>query len=631
MLHRLTIGLLALLASCCLCAQGVAVGAVPVQAELLTVLDVKHTSAGEPVLLRVILPWKGPDCDLRAGSIVQGHVTSVQQRSKLVPDSELQVVFTLAECNRRPAEKREFELIALIAATGSLTQTDSAEVPPLANAPVSLSTPTGGSLNGFRTLSSAVGYYQDSISSVPRTPASVRPGQALGMRGVSLGVGTGAEGATAIRATRQELRLERGTYAILLPARVVTRAASASAPALKEREEPAEASVPTPPAAEPPLDTDVCNGTCHLAAQDVAVTSLSATLPLAQLGYIPREAVDRTAFADEAVLTWLDTDTLLCTFDLHSLRTRGSSGREPTRLVRAALIDPKTYRVKRVVDWRVHAAGPYLWRLAADRIAVESAGRLRILNAQLALIATLPLDGRLLWVVTSPSAAHLAVGTLHERHTPELHAMLEKALASQPEEDTLVRVYDAAFHVVHEAQRSSNAPMPAFSDDGELRTHFLKAGRWEILEDSWQHAERSVAKVSSTCQPRLSAPVPGDIFAVGCSMNSPGHWYRVLKQDGHVLLKGDSPSSEIEQSLAGSAQGNFALRIIRAHQPLAEESGFNRNLLTDQQIFIYDPHGVHLHTVTTGDFAMEKHSFSLAPGGATLALLGRGDIQFYRW
>ena len=65
----------------------------PVQAELVQRLDASRVKVGDPILAKLQSPWKSPACDLRTGSIIEGHIVTQRAHSKTEKISELGVIF----------------------------------------------------------------------------------------------------------------------------------------------------------------------------------------------------------------------------------------------------------------------------------------------------------------------------------------------------------------------------------------------------------------------------------------------------------------------------------------------------------------------------------------------------------
>ena len=612
----------------------------PLQTELIGPLDGSRVHPGSPVLVRVDLDWSAPGCRLVAGSIVQGHVVGMAKRSKGVKDAEVQLVFDAADCDGHPGTPRGFSLVALVGPAGGTSQTGQSGVsegPPLAGAP-------GLSIaGGLRSVSAASAITTGQVSPTRSLPSRILPGQVVDIRRVALSVGTGVDGATVIVALGHDTRLEAATSLILVPRPSGTLLGSGAATPTGSVPEPA-AGLPAAGAAtskstaapvpEPPDETEVCSGVCTTVGGMAATVAASANsaearLPIGALGYAPRVRRQAPTFDDETTLTYLDAHNLLCTFDPHQLRQRPGSNEEVSRTIRAVLIDPGTHTVKRVLEWRVRGDAQYLWRLAGGRVLVHMGRELRLFDAELRPLRSIAVEGRVAWVASSPSSDHVAVGTIRERYADFVYRELQSTASEQPTEDVDVRIFDSDFHLLLTTHRSSHTLVPVLSDAGELRVHALGRGRWRLAEYHWDQTERTVAAVKSACRPVLSTPEHGLIFAVGCA-SSGGRWYRMLRSDGHPVLKGDSPSDELEQSALGTADGAFAVRIVKAARAMSYGQPFNRSDLTREEIAVYrSADGANLATISSSDFAVSQLSYALSPAGNQMVLVGQDAVLFY--
>ena len=171
--------------------------------------------------------------------------------------------------------------------------------------------------------------------------------------------------------------------------------------------------------------------------------------------------------------------------------------------------------------------------------------------------------------------------------------------------------------------------VPVLSDEGELRVRGIGKGRWKITAYGWDQTEHPIVTAKSTCRPVLSAPAHGLIFAVGCSPSG-GRWYRMLRPDGHPVLKGESPSDELEQSALGVTDKAFAVRVVKAARAMNYGQPFNRSDLTKEEIAVYrSSDGATLSGVSSDDFALSQLSYALAPSGDQMALVGHDSILFY--
>ncbi len=607
----------------------------PLQTELIGPLDLSRVHEGSSVLLRVDLAWSGTGCVLRAGGIVRGHVVRVERRSKQVKSSEVELRFDAADCNGQPEVPFRLRLVALVEPAGGTYSpggSGTSEAPPLADA-VGLS--SGG---GVRSASAASAINDAGTVVARNLPSRITPGQVIGIGTDDAADGGGGEhGDCGGRARR-----------------------------------------PAGAGDEPDFDGDAGGGggrgegggtagwgeaICGCAGGDsgcggggsgggaggrdggllgclqrgerdggaagpAQASALQAKLPLGSLGYAPRERRRAPAFDNDTTLTYLSATSLLCTFDPHELRQR-RSGAEAGRTIRVVLIDPTTHSVKRVMRWRVEADDQYLWPLGGGRVLVHMGHELRLLDSELRPLRSVGAESRVAWVVSSPLGEHIAVGMVKERHSERVHRELEESMAREPEEDVEVRLLDGDLKPVLTAMRSSETAAPVLTDAGELRVRAGKRGQWRITEYRWDKTERTLASATSACRPILSAPERGVIFAVGCTRTG-GRWYRALGPDGHALLKGESPSDEIEQTAEGTTDGTFAVRIVKTAKPWTYGQPFTREDLLKEEIAVYrGSDGRSVAAVTSDDFTLSQHSFALSPGGDQLSLAGADSILFY--
>lgn len=639
----------------------------PLQAELVAPLDISHVHIGSPVPVRVDLEWAASGCILRAGSIVQGHVVELTKRSKGVKDSELQLVFDAADCEDHHESSFLFTLVAVVGVGGgspSTGQSGVSEAPPLADA---IGNAIGGP-GGIRSAQTASAINSGFNLPVRRLPSQILPGQVLGVRKTVLSVGTGEKGATIIKGLGHNVRLEQGTSLILTHGMIITSASATAktngrstatsdrvpsrpggfsmsatggggselvATGISRAEKTtAPTSADVVPVPEPIDETSICTGLCNVIGGSASEgntqdSAAIASIPLKRWGYSPRNKREAVSFDYETNLIYLDSHNLLCTFDPHQLRERVGFDQEAVHTIRVVLVDPETYSIKQVMEWRVRGDKQYLWRLADGKFLVHVGRELREFGVQLKMLRSIPLDGKVAWVVASPTGDHIAVGTVRERYSQAALRDLEAVLPSPPEEDIEVRVFNKDNAVILTAQQSSKLPQPVLSDSGELRLHGDGHTHWKISEYRWDRTEHPIAATTSACRPLLTTLARDLIFAVGCT-SSGGWWYRMLRADGHPLLKGESASNEIQHYAEGTVGGDFAVRTIKAVSSMSYGQPFTKADLAQEKIAIYrNQDGAHLATVATSDFALSQLAFALSPTGDQIAIIGNSSILFY--
>ena len=627
---------------------------VPVQAELVQALDAGRLKVGDSVFAKVDVGWENPECKLRKGAILKGRVVARNAHSKASRTSEIALLFESGQCGAGQAMK-EFPLTIAALMAPNPHRDDNLfageQSQPLSDA-VGLS--VGG--EGGRSAGLGVGGGGGSLRSVTAAaatvfveparytpPKAVMPGDVVGIRGVKLGVGSGPQGSSVLSASKHNVRLDSGSQLVLMP--------SPKPPALpvpKNRAGVSGAATPSAPsvaAAQPPPDlstladvTELCSPPqCSVATPvtdaDQPAAGAAATLSVRDLGYPPRNDFELAGFDFDSALSYLGPSQLLFTFDPHVLvpRTGVDSSFRQLRLIRGVVLDLKTMKVEKTLEWRVPDGGQYLWSLGSSQILLHMGRELRLYGSGLKLEQELKLDGPLAFVRTSPSGGYVAVGTVRERYTEAMRRQLEEAESREPEEDVQIKVLDSAFHTLATVVRSSREVPPVLSDEGEVRVLSRGRNRWRIVEFSWIGQRRILAQVNSTCLPEVTS-VPGDLlFAIGCDREADGKWYRMLRPDGKPVLKGWSPSDEMEQTAnAGSRSEAFAVGVAELTKPLMPDSVFRRTDLKREHIAIYRrENGRRILAVSIPSPAPTVQTFALSPTGNQLAVLRGDQIALY--
>jgi len=609
----------------------------PLQAELLAPLDTAKLVRGATVLAKATLDWNDPACLLRAGSVVSGHIADLEQKSKQNKGSSVSILFDHADCDGR-LTPIGFTLYALIATP----KVD--EGRPLADSAVYLgSTGRSGGIQRFDIISGDMA--PRNRAPAPKTPSLVWAGQVVGLNKVTLSVGAGPEGSDVLTAVNGNIRLEGATQLVLMPKVADT---PDEAPNLTAKtEQPTTANSPATPAPtgvlskpEPPApvalekdETEICTAPCGLVpTAGPAEPRAFATLSTARFGYVPHNRREYDAFDYESSLIYLDSRNLLFTFDPHALRQHYVSGirTESMRTIRAILLDPTTLAIKSVREWQVQGEDQYIWRAGPNQIHVHVGHQLRLLGPNLDVIRSVAVPGHLTFVSISPSGDRIAAGVLHERYNQAMHDLLVTALHVEPEEDVDIQLLDHDFNVLLTARQSSSLPPPVLSDEGEIRVTSSGNNHWRISEYLWDHTDRTVATAISGYRPNVSTPLPKSLFLVGCTASQSENWYRMLRLDGHPILKGRGSSQEIEQSSSSGNQIEFAVRVVRAEHLNARSVSFHKEDLQDQEFSIYRiTDGKRLFLTSTHGVSLVEQSFALSPTGRQLAILTDATISFY--
>jgi hypothetical protein len=610
---------------------------VALWAELVQRLDASKIKVGDPILAKIALPWKSPACDLRAGAIIQGHVVSQRAHSKTEKTSEISVNFDSGQCGGRDMKPLFLTVAAVVAAQPSRYSNFPAneEMQPLSSA-------VGLTFNGgLRSVTAAAAtvYYEPRRT---KAKSAVLPGQVVGIPHLALAVGQGESGATILSSAGHNVQLSPGTQLGLVPT-LTAETNAAAAPKSANPDAAPRNVVPEKPEPPPPNiadESDLCVAPdCAVALSDSQLDQRTqgpqTIIPLKGLGYLPpSKDQEMSSFDYDASIAYLGPTQFLFTFNLHKLVPRSGSEANSfskLRLVRAVLIDLDRKEIVKTVDWRVPDYGRYLWSIAGNQVLIHVGQELRVYGPGLQLRKQISLGGTLAFVRISPASEYFAVGVIHERHSREIHRQLEEAELREPEEDVEIRLFDSQFRVVTSIVRSSWVPPPVLLNEGEVHIPSIGGNRWRIVENSWTGQRRVIAVATSACMPQAES-LPGNLlFVVGCDRES-DRWYRVLRGDGKIVVKGWSPRSELEQTAGGNVGSKaFAIRIAVALESRNSQAVFKPSDLKSARVTVYRAeNGRRIFSIAVPDPVPAVQTFAISPGEDQVALLKVDEIAFYR-
>ena len=109
-------------------------------------------------------------------------------------------------------------------------------------------------------------------------------------------------------------------------------------------------------------------------------------------------------------------------------------------------------------------------------------------------------------------------------------------------------------------------------------------------------------------------------------------WYRILRGDGKVVLKGWSSSSELEQTAGGNVGRTvFAIRIAEAADSRSAQSVFKRSDLKTSHVAVYQAtNGHRIFSIGVRDLVPAVQTFAISPREDQMAIVKAGEIIFYR-
>jgi hypothetical protein len=241
------------------------------------------------------------------------------------------------------------------------------------------------------------------------------------------------------------------------------------------------------------------------------------------------------------------------------------------------------------------------------------------------------LDGPLAFVRVTPDGGFIAVGVLHERHTPELHAQLHENLNGDPEEDVNILVLNRNFETIAKTTVQSNLMAPTLLNEGQVVLAAQSNMRYRISMVTWDNHASVVARFSSSCTPELSSIAPDLLFLVSCDKQNGGREYRVLRANGKLALKGDSTLNECGHAAEGSAnQEAFVVKIVQSTLPVPPGSPMSASQFSSEELRVYRAaDGKRLLSVRAGSPSMSRDGYALAPDASQLAVLTRDQLAVY--
>ena len=169
------------------------------------------------------------------------------------------------------------------------------------------------------------------------------------------------------------------------------------------------------------------------------------------------------------------------------------------------------------------------------------------------------------------------------------------------------------------------------SETGELQTINAGGTRWRLVETGWGREQRVVAE-TSTCRPQTNSLPPNLLFVVGCNVAEYGRWYRVLGSDGRTLLKGRSPSDEMEQTASASAASPlFAVSVSKVGKPRMASDVFHASDLKNEYVTVHSAeNGKTMLSLNVAPPLPTLQTVALSQDGTQLAVLSADQIAVYK-
>lgn len=610
----------------------------PVEAELIAPLHVRHLTPEATVFARVTADWQGLGCALRTGSILEATVEAASDHTGR-SESELALAFTKAQCNG--PDSTPMNLIVAAAAQPPADWEDDPHA--VQNTPMTMvRSVTLGNVNSRVGTPGAENLAMPGMKLkviLHRFPMNntVKAGDVIGIKGVSLGVGTGPNQSSVFTAKRRDLSLGIFTQLLLVPAAFVYRptAMAVATPSTATTVDAPSEAMPVSSRPIPENDLETCAPpSCAidrpLSASDLAGND-AATISILPLGYKPRPGQMQTDFGNEETLTWLNSSHLLFAFNPHLLIARDATSHlnATRRVIRAVLLDVQNPSMARTVDWEITDTHRFLWPIDGNRILVHAGNELRIYDENLEVERRISLAGPLSFVRIAPNGNLMAIATLRERHSPELHTRLHEELGREPEEDVDVSILDDGLNTIAHASTVSGLRPPTLLNEGQVSLLSEPNLHYQLTLNTWDNKAITLARFTSGCSPEISSVAPDLLFLVTCSATGGTGVYRVIRADGKVLLRGEASPGESGQEIVGDHRtGIFAIKAVRATNQLSPGVHFRATDLESEEICVYRAEdGKRLHAVRVQNPSASYGSYAVSPDGTQLAVLSQTQIR----
>lgn len=610
----------------------------PVQAELMTHLSVRRLTQGDTVFARLTRDWSGLGCALRSGAILEAKVETADRRQGR-SESKLALAFNRAQCNGADMQPMKLMLAAVAQAPPDWRVSPNTEF----RVPMNFLLANGKAGAGFgdSTISNFAMPTLELTGVLHQFPMSpsVKPGDVINIRGMKLDIGTGPNQSSVLTTRNRDLSLDAYTQFLLVPAALVSgpgvgSLVSSNAP--PDVALPANALPRSPP--PPPVNNlDVCAPPGCVVDLPVSAKELTrhdtASILTQPLGYAPRPQKILGDFGNEETLAWLGSQQLLLAFNPHPLIHRGgaSPSGAPHRVIRAVLLDTQTRSVVRAVDWEIADTQRFLWPLDRNRILVHVGNELRVYREGLELERSVPLPGPLAFVRIAPNGELLALATVRERHSADLHAKLRDEVGEEPEEDVEVALLDKDFSTIAQTSTTSGLQPPTLLNEGQVKLYSQPNMQFRVALKTWDNKNVSLAHFASRCTPELFSVAPDLLFLLSCDVATNAVTYRVLGADGKLVLSGEAGPRDIGHGAAGNqGAARFAIRVVHAVKQLSPGIEFRASELESEEIRVYRAQdGKRLLAVRVNDPIASHNTYALSPGGDQLAVLSGSQIRFF--
>ena len=364
----------------------------------------------------------------------------------------------------------------------------------------------------------------------------------------------------------------------------------------------------------------------------------AARIPVEPLGYVPPARFYTPYRIPSATLDFLDSTHLLFTFHVAKLMRRDPDDPEDDQdqTVRAIVLSIPEGKMVAEGTWRLHDRDRYLWMLGGGRFVMRQRNTLYEGDRSLVLRTFLHPEGALASVQLSPDATMMAVqfarAEKREEAVDNAPTLGDDAphLPEHRQEYSLVLIDTEEKHATR-AGRLSHAVVLPMVEGGYLGVRQEKAKQWSIILTPFHGETRTVAEVTSACQPVVHAISERAFLTQSCIPFLGDHLVDAFTLDGHKLWEQVWQARFTWGTYAYSARGNrFAYGSVEMDHNLATLDPVDASSILGQPVGVFSIETGKLDLVLDASPVLTAgNNYALSPDGDQLAILREGAIELY--
>ncbi len=361
-------------------------------------------------------------------------------------------------------------------------------------------------------------------------------------------------------------------------------------------------------------------------------------IPVEPLGYVPPARFFIPYRIPSATLDFLDATHLLFTFHIAKLMRREADQPQDDQdqTIRAVVLSlPEGHTVAEGM-WRLHDRDRYLWMLGGGRFVMRQRNTLYEGDRSLVLRTFLHPEGALASVQLSPNADLMAVQFARpekqEERDDNAPTLGDDAphLPQHRQEYSLLLIDTEEKHATRAGQLSRAVVLPLV-EGGYLGVRQEKAKQWSVVLTPFHGEGRTLATVTSACQPTVHAISEQAFLTESCIPFISDHLVDAFTLDGRKLWEQVWQSRFTWGTYAYSASGNrFAYGSVEMDHNLATLDPVDASSILGQPIGVFSVETGKLDLVLDASPVLTAgNNYALSPDGDRLAILRDGAIELY--